>query len=227
MKRPSASREECLASLFLRHLWREVLHLRVPPRSRLTHSGLLRDPGDQALCSCTSLVYLKSCPRRSFPSAPFCRYRSSDILEHPGDGRRTHAQTRKIFVMKAVAFRRSGTQLRGYQIQGVSVLRGRPCKSPTSALETLPLSWWHLLAASSLTALSASTSRHMGPAPTTVSSAHSPRRDLSSACFGLSFTLCKISILPLILGPLLRRRRHTLPSGPDSGSSRAMAWTCL
>ena len=34
-----------------------------------------------------------------------------------GDGRRAHAQTRKIFVMKAVAFRRSEPQLRGYQIQ--------------------------------------------------------------------------------------------------------------
>ena len=142
MKRPSASREECLASLFLRHLWREVLHLRVLPRSRLTHSGLLRDPGDQALCSCTSLVYLKSCPRWSFPSAPFCRYRSSDRKGHPGDGRRAHAQTRKIFVMKAVVFRRSEPQLRGYQIQGVSVSRGRPCSSPTAALETLLLSWW-------------------------------------------------------------------------------------
>ena len=57
---------------------------------------------------------------------------------------------------------------------GVSVLRGCPYSSPTSALETLPLSWWHLLAASSLTALSASTSRHTGPAATSVSSAKSP-----------------------------------------------------
>ena len=117
MKRPNPLREECLASLFLRHLWREVLHLRVLPRSGLTHSGLLRDPGDQALCSCTSLVYLKFCPHRSFPSAPFCLYRSSDRKGYPGDGRRAHAQTRKIFVMKAVAFRRSEPQLRGYQIQ--------------------------------------------------------------------------------------------------------------
>ena len=46
MKRPNPLREECLASLFLRHLWREVLHLRVLPRSGLTHSDLLRDPGD-------------------------------------------------------------------------------------------------------------------------------------------------------------------------------------
>jgi hypothetical protein len=181
MKRPNPLREERLASLFLRHLWREVLHLRVLPRSGLTHSELLRDPGDQALCSCTSLVYLKSCPRRSFPSAPFCRYRSSNILGYPGDGRRTHAQTRKIFVMKAVAFRRSEPQLRGYQIQGVSVSSGRPYSSPTSALKTLPLSWWHLLAASSLNALSASTSRHTGPPATSVSSTHSPRQDLSSA----------------------------------------------
>ena len=165
MKRPNPLREECLASLFLRHLWREVLHLRVLPRSGLTHSGLLRAPGDQALCSCTSLVYLKSCPRWSFPSAPFCRYRRSDRKGHPGDGRRAHAQTRKIFVMKAVVFRRAESQLRGYQIQGVSVPSGRPCSSPTSALKTLPLSCWHLFAASSLNALSASTSRHTGPLP--------------------------------------------------------------
>ncbi|RRF99505.1 MAG: hypothetical protein DUD39_04130 [Coriobacteriaceae bacterium] len=43
---------------------------------------------------------------------------------------------------------------------------------------------------------------------------------------GLSFTLCKISILPLVLSlflrtcfPFLRRWRHTWPSGPVSGSS--------
>ncbi|RRF96004.1 MAG: hypothetical protein DUD39_15855 [Coriobacteriaceae bacterium] len=63
----------------------------------------------------------------------------------------------------------------------------------------------------------------MGPAPTTVSSSQSPRRDLSSACFGLSFTLCKISILSLVLGLLLRRWRRTWPSGPDPGSSSVAA----
>jgi hypothetical protein len=106
---------------------------------------------------------------------------------------------------------------------GVSVSRGRPCSSPTSALETLSLSWWHLLAASSLAALSASTSRHMGPAATSVSSAPSPRQDLASACLDLSFTLCKISILPLVLGlllricfPFLRRWCRTWPNASGS-----------
>jgi len=54
----------------------------------------------------------------------------------------------------------------------------------------------------------------------------SPRQDLASACLGLSSTLCKISILPLVLGlflrtcfPFLRRWRRTWPSGPDPGSS--------
>ena len=47
---------------------------------------------------------------------------------------------------------------------------------------------------------------------------------------GLSSTVCKISILPLVLGlllricfPFLRRWRRILPSGPDPGRSRAVA----
>ena len=40
---------------------------------------------------------------------------------------------------------------------------------------------------------------------------------------GLSFTLCKISILPLVLGLLLRRWCRTWPCGPDPGRSRAAA----
>ena len=47
---------------------------------------------------------------------------------------------------------------------------------------------------------------------------------------GLSFTVCKILILPLVLGlllricfPFLRRWRRILPSGPDPGRSRATA----
>ena len=62
-----------------------------------------------------------------------------------------------------------------------------------------------------------------GSAATSVSSTQSPRRDLASACFGLSSTVCKISILPLILGPFLRRWRRTWPCGPDPDRSRAAA----
>ena len=43
-----------------------------------------------------------------------------------------------------------------------------------------------------------------------------PRIDL----LGLSFTLCKISILPLVLGLFLRRWCRTWPSGPASSRSR-------
>ena len=40
---------------------------------------------------------------------------------------------------------------------------------------------------------------------------------------GLSFTLCKILILPLISDLFLRRWRRTWPCGPDPGRSRAAA----
>jgi hypothetical protein len=43
-----------------------------------------------------------------------------------------------------------------------------------------------------------------GSAATSVSFPQSPRQDLSSACLGLSTMVCKISILPLVLGLLLR-----------------------
>ena len=103
-------------------------------------------------------------------------------------------------------------------------LKGTSLQKPDLGFGDAPAVVVALSAASSLTALSASTSRHTGPAATSVSSTHSPRRDLSSVCFSLSFTLCKISILPLVLGlllrtlfPFLRRWRRTLPSGPVSG----------
>ncbi|RRF98006.1 MAG: hypothetical protein DUD39_11890 [Coriobacteriaceae bacterium] len=40
---------------------------------------------------------------------------------------------------------------------------------------------------------------------------------------GLSSTVCKISILPLVLGLLLRRWRRTWPCGPDPGRSSVAA----
>ena len=91
------------------------------------------------------------------------------------------------------------TPLRRERLEGTSLQQPDLGLRDTSAVVVA------LSAASSLTALSASTSRHMGPAATSVSSAQSPRRDLSSACFGLSSTVCKILILPLVLGLLLRR----------------------
>jgi len=72
-------------------------------------------------------------------------------------------------------------------------------QQPDLGLRDTPAVVLALFAASSLTALSASTSRHTGPAATSVSSAKSSRQDLASACLDLSSTLCKISILPLVL----------------------------
>ena len=96
-------------------------------------------------------------------------------------------------------------------------------QKPEGGLRDAPAVVVALFAASSLDALSASTSRHTGPAATSVSSAHSMRQDLSSACFGLSSTVWKISILPLVLGlllrilfPFLRRWRLTLPNASGS-----------